>query len=57
MGFAIFYLKGVAPTDIKATTIYKGVVPFIALQLVGLLLIFFFDEIVTWLPQRVYGSL
>ena len=57
VGFAIFYLKGVAPTDIKATTIYKGVVPFIALQLIGLLLIFFFDEIVTWLPQRVYGSL
>lgn len=57
VGFAIFYLKGVAPTDIKATTIYKGVVPFIALQLIGLLLIFFFDEIVTWLPRRVYGSL
>lgn len=57
VGFAIFYLKGVAPTDIKATTIYKGVAPFIALQLIGLLLIFFFDGIVTWLPQQVYGSL
>lgn len=57
VGFAIFYLKGVAPTDIKATTIYKGVAPFIALQLIGLLLIFFFDSIVTWLPQQVYGSL
>ena len=54
VGFAIFYLKGVAPPDMRAVTIYKGVAPFIALQLIGLVLIFFTEEIVTWLPQQIY---
>lgn len=56
VGFAIFYLKGAVPTGIEATTIYKGVTPFIVLQLIGLGLIFAFDEIVTWLPAQAYGS-
>jgi tripartite ATP-independent transporter DctM subunit len=55
VGFAIFYLKGVCPPGIKLTDIYKGVVPFIVLQLVVLALIFIFPDLVTWLPAKVYA--
>ena len=55
VGFAIFYLKGVAPPGIDVITIYKGVVPFIALQLIGMFIIFNWDAIVTWLPAQAYG--
>ena len=55
VGFAIFYLKGVAPPDIDAITIYRGVVPFIALQLLGLAAIFQWESLVTWLPSQAYG--
>ncbi len=55
VGFAIFYLKGVAPDGIEVTTIYRGVVPFIILQLVGMLIIFNWDGIVTWLPAQAYS--
>lgn len=47
-GFSLFYLRGVAPPDIKTTSIYRGVIPFIIIQLVGLLLIIRFPELVTW---------
>ena len=55
VGFAIFYLKGVAPPDIDAITIYRGVIPFIALQLLGLVAIFQWESLVTWLPSQAYG--
>ena len=55
VGFAIFYLKGVAPEGIHVTTIYRGVVPFIALQVIGMLIIFNWQAIVTWLPAQAYG--
>jgi tripartite ATP-independent transporter DctM subunit len=45
-GFALFYLRGVAPPDIKTTDIYRGVVPFVALQLIGLTLTIAFPQIV-----------
>jgi TRAP-type mannitol/chloroaromatic compound transport system permease large subunit len=54
VGFAIFYLKGVAPDGIDIRTIYKGVVPFILLQLLGLALIFIWEPLVTWLPEQAY---
>ena len=54
VGFAIFYLKGVAPPDIDAPIIYRGVVPFIILQLLGLALIFNWEALVTWLPAQAY---
>ena len=54
VGFAIFYLKGVAPPGVNAPTIYKGVVPFIVLQLLGLVLIFNWQALVTWLPAQAY---
>jgi tripartite ATP-independent transporter DctM subunit len=56
VGFAIFYLKGVAPEGITVQTIYRGVVPFVALQLIALVVIFFWTELVTWLPAMAYGQ-
>ena len=56
VGFAIFYLKGVCPEGIKLTDIYKGVFPFIILQLIGLSLIFYFPQLVTWLPSIAYAN-
>jgi tripartite ATP-independent transporter DctM subunit len=55
VGFAIFYLKGVAPPGVDVATIYRGVVPFIVLQLLGLLILFNWQALVTWLPAQAYG--
>ena len=55
VGFALFYLKGVAPEGITVPIIYRGVVPFILLQLLGLALIFVWPVLVTWLPGVAYG--
>ena len=50
-GFALFYLRGVAPASIQTVDIYRGVVPFVALQLLVLLLIAFVPQLATWLPS------
>lgn len=55
VGFALFYLKGVCPPEVKLTDIYKGVVPFIILQLIGLILIALFPTIALWLPSVAYS--
>ena len=55
VGFAIFYLKGVAPPEINVQVIYKGVIPFVFLQIVGGIIIFNFVSVVTWLPGQAYG--
>jgi len=55
VGFALFYLKGVCPPEIKLVDIYKGVVPFIILQLIGLSIVAFWPTIVTWLPSVAYN--
>ena len=55
VGFAIFYLKGVAPPEIDVVTIYRGVAPFIVLQIIGLIIIFNWHALVTWLPAQAYG--
>jgi TRAP-type mannitol/chloroaromatic compound transport system permease large subunit len=55
VGFALFYLKGVAPPEVTLATIYRGVFPFILLQILGLILIFMWPEIVLWLPGVAYG--
>ncbi len=51
VGFALFYLKGVAPPEISVGTIYRGVIPFILLQLLGLALLFLWPPLATWLPS------
>lgn len=55
-GFALFYLRGVAPPEVSTAQIYRGVIPFVAIQLFALLLIAVFPELVTWLPEKIYGE-
>jgi tripartite ATP-independent transporter DctM subunit len=54
VGFAIFYLKGVAPEGVILMDIYKGVVPFIILQLIGLVVVAIYPQLVIWLPAFAY---
>ncbi len=54
-GFALFYLRGVAPPELPTSAIYKGVMPFVFIQLFLLLLLSIWPELVTWLPKKVYG--
>jgi len=56
VGFALFYLKGVCPPEVKMTDIYRGVVPFIILQLIGLTLVFMYPQLVTWLPAEAFRA-
>jgi tripartite ATP-independent transporter DctM subunit len=55
-GFALFYLRGVAPAGVSTAQIYRGAMPFVAIQLLALLLIAAFPDLVTWLPGKIYGS-
>lgn len=50
-GFALFYLKGVAPPEVKTSHIYKGIIPYVVIQLIGLMLIIVFPQLVLWLPN------
>jgi tripartite ATP-independent transporter DctM subunit len=54
-GFALFYLRGVAPDSLETSAIYRGVLPFIVIQLLALVLIVLFSELATWLPEKLYG--
>ena len=49
-GFALFYLKGVAPAGITSAILYRGIMPFVALQLLMLLILALFPALATWLP-------
>jgi len=53
-GFALFYLRGVAPSEIKTLEIYKGVIPFVVIQLLMLCILSAAPEISTWLPETLY---
>ena len=55
VGPAIFFLQGVAPPEIKLIDIYKGVVPFIILQVIAIAFVLFFPQLVIWFPVYVYG--
>lgn len=54
-GFSLFYLRGVAPASISTMQIYKGVIPFVILQLIAIVLLILFPKIATWLPHLLYG--
>jgi TRAP-type mannitol/chloroaromatic compound transport system permease large subunit len=54
-GFALFYLRGVAPKELPTSAIYSGVIPFIAIQVGMLILLSFVPELATWLPDKLYG--
>jgi tripartite ATP-independent transporter DctM subunit len=52
-GWALFFLRGVAPPQVRTRDIYVGVLPFIALQVVGLALLYFYPQIALWLPKAI----
>ncbi|MEO1019486.1 MAG: TRAP transporter large permease subunit [Pseudomonadota bacterium] len=54
-GYALFYLRGVAPPEIPMSDIFRAALPFLGLQLVGLVLCMVFPGLITWLPSLVYG--
>lgn len=54
-GFALFFLKGTAPPEVRMEAIYRGVAPFVALQVLGLLLVVALPALALWLPVRLYG--
>ena len=53
VGWSLFFLKGVAPPEVSSKDIYVGVMPFVALQVVGLVLLFFYPSLATWLPEAI----
>jgi TRAP-type mannitol/chloroaromatic compound transport system permease large subunit len=55
-GFALFYLRGVAPDHIATMQIYRGVMPFIGIQLLMLGILAVWPELATWLPEVIYGD-
>jgi tripartite ATP-independent transporter DctM subunit len=55
-GFALFYLRGVAPPSITTQIIYKGIVPFVAIQILVMVLLWEFPELATWLPDLIYNQ-
>ena len=54
-GFSLFYLRGVAPSSVRTVEIYKGVIPFVGIQLLMLVVLWFFPGLATWLPNAIYG--
>jgi TRAP-type mannitol/chloroaromatic compound transport system permease large subunit len=54
-GFALFYLRGVAPPEVTTMQIYTGVIPFVAIQLLMLVVLALFPALATWLPQAIFG--
>ncbi|APZ54453.1 TRAP transporter large permease [Salipiger abyssi] len=56
VGFALFYLKGVCPPGVSLAHIYRGIIPFVLLQLLGLFIVFEFPALTTWLPSVAYGD-
>ncbi|MGH1461824.1 MAG: TRAP transporter large permease subunit [Neptuniibacter sp.] len=56
VGFALFYLKGVAPDGVNLGHIYRGVIPFILIQLIGLAIVFYWENVVLWLPAMAYSQ-
>jgi TRAP-type mannitol/chloroaromatic compound transport system permease large subunit len=52
-GFALFYLKGIAPPGITMLDIYKSILPFVLLKLLVLIIVMMFPELVTWLPNKL----
>jgi len=55
-GFALFYMKGVAPKSVRIQEIYRGIIPFVVLQLIGLLAVIWFPELALWLPEAMLES-
>ena len=54
-GFALFYFRGVAPSRVTTGQIYRGIIPFVIIQIIGLMLVAFYPEVATWLPRYVFN--
>ena len=54
-GFSLFYLKAVTPPEVTTGHIYRGIIPFVLFQLIGLGIVVFFPKLATWLPKLVFG--
>lgn len=54
-GFSLFYLKAVTPPEVTTGDIYRGIIPFVIFQLIGLMIVVLFPQLATWLPRLVYG--
>lgn len=54
-GFSLFYLKAVTPPEVSTGHIYRGIIPFVFFQLIGLAIVVFFPKLATWLPHVVFG--
>ena len=55
-GYALFYLKSVAPEGVTTGHIYRGIVPFVIIQVIGLTIVAVYPGLVTWLPELVFAS-
>ena len=55
-GFALFYLKGIAPKEVKIESIYLGIIPFVILQLLGLIVVMIWPQVALWLMRSAYGA-
>jgi tripartite ATP-independent transporter DctM subunit len=53
-GFALFYLRGVAPVEVETSAMYRGVIPFIVIQLIVLIMLAIWPALITWLPRIIY---
>src|SRR5690606_3650394 len=53
-GFALFYLRGVAPPSVTTMDIYRGIIPFVVIQIIGLILVAAFPSTATWLPEALF---
>ena len=53
-GFALFYLRGVAPKEVRTADIYRGVIPFVAIQVLAIMILAVWPQLATWLPDQVY---
>ena len=54
-GYALFYLKSVAPPSVSMATIFRAAIPFLILQAIGLFIVIVFPELILWLPRQIYG--
>jgi tripartite ATP-independent transporter DctM subunit len=54
-GFSLFYLKAVTPPEVTTGHIYRGIIPFVLFQMIGLAIVVLFPQLATWLPELVYG--
>ena len=55
MAMSAYYLKGIAPPEVRLTQIFKGVLPFVAMVFISMALMYTFPQIVFYLPQQFYG--